>query len=140
MKSGAFFLKKNFVFLWGLRPRPNLPRPWAGPGRNNNANNRKLKKKNSPQQCDNNSSFTDRESRHVNGSDFNTDVIIVGTGVAVAALAYTLSKVHFANTKSLVSSQFIYFFSYEILFLTVTWVTCYLSNCGKCLFVMSLRN
>ena len=25
MKSGAFFLKENFVFWWGLRPRP-----WAG--------------------------------------------------------------------------------------------------------------
>ena len=31
MKSGAFFLKEIFVFWWGLRPRPNLPRPWAGP-------------------------------------------------------------------------------------------------------------
>ena len=31
MKNGAFFLKENFVFRWGLRPRPNLPRPWAGP-------------------------------------------------------------------------------------------------------------
>ena len=33
MKSEAFFLKEKFVFWWGLRPRPrpNLPRPWAGP-------------------------------------------------------------------------------------------------------------
>ena len=31
MESGAFFPKKIFVFWWGLRPRPNLPRPWAGP-------------------------------------------------------------------------------------------------------------
>ena len=30
MKSEAFFPKENFVFWWGLRPRPNLPRPWAG--------------------------------------------------------------------------------------------------------------
>ena len=26
---GPFFLKENFVFWWGLWPRPNLPRPWA---------------------------------------------------------------------------------------------------------------
>ena len=31
MESGAFFHKENFVFWWGLRPRLNLPRPWAGP-------------------------------------------------------------------------------------------------------------
>ena len=27
MESGAFFPKKISVFWWGLRPRPNLPRP-----------------------------------------------------------------------------------------------------------------
>ena len=32
MENGTFFLKENFVFWWGLRPRPNLPRPWDGPG------------------------------------------------------------------------------------------------------------
>ena len=63
--------------------------------RNNNANNRKLKKKNSPQQRVDNNSFTDGEFRHVNGSDSGTDVIVVGAGVAGAALAYTLGKVHF---------------------------------------------
>ena len=26
MESGAFFHKENFVFWWGLRPRP-----WTGP-------------------------------------------------------------------------------------------------------------
>ena len=26
-----FFPKEFFFFGWGLRPRPNLPRPWAGP-------------------------------------------------------------------------------------------------------------
>ena len=31
MKSGAFFPKENFVFWCGLRPKPNLPRPWANP-------------------------------------------------------------------------------------------------------------
>ena len=31
MKNEASFSKKNFVFWWGLRPRPNLPRPWVGP-------------------------------------------------------------------------------------------------------------
>ncbi|KAM4128176.1 hypothetical protein ACJW30_02G146900 [Castanea mollissima] len=60
--------------------------------RNNNANNRKLKKKNSPQQCDNNCSFSDRDSRHVNGSNSDTNGIIIGAGVAGAALAYTLGK------------------------------------------------
>ena len=31
MENGAFFPKENFVCWWGLRLRPNLPRPWAGP-------------------------------------------------------------------------------------------------------------
>uniref|UniRef100_A0A2N9FZK8 Squalene monooxygenase n=1 Tax=Fagus sylvatica TaxID=28930 RepID=A0A2N9FZK8_FAGSY len=58
--------------------------------RNNNANNRKLKKKTFPEeQCDKNSS-TDGECRHVSGSD--TDIIVVGAGVAGSALAYTLAK------------------------------------------------
>ena len=26
----AFFPKGNFVFWWGLRPKPNLPRSWTG--------------------------------------------------------------------------------------------------------------
>ena len=29
MESGAFFPNENFVFWWGLRPRP-----WAGPNQN----------------------------------------------------------------------------------------------------------
>ncbi|KAM3756894.1 hypothetical protein ACB098_02G147500 [Castanea mollissima] len=60
--------------------------------RNHNANYRKLKKKYSPQQCVDNNSFTDGEFRRVNGSDSGTDVIVVGAGVAGAALAYTLGK------------------------------------------------
>ena len=96
--------------------------------RNNNANNRKLKKKNSPQQCVDNNSFTDGEFRHVNGSD----VIVVGAGVAGAALAYTLGKVHFQN--KVLSFFTIFFFSYEILFLTVT---CNLNNCN--LYLSNLR-
>ena len=32
MESWAFIPKKNFDFWWGLRPRPNLPMPWAGSG------------------------------------------------------------------------------------------------------------
>ncbi|KAK7861070.1 squalene epoxidase 2 [Quercus suber] len=69
----------GFVLLYIIRP-------------NNYANNRKLKKKNSPQQRVDSNSFTDGEFRHVNGCDSGTDVIVVGAGVAGAALAYTLGK------------------------------------------------
>ena len=27
---GPFFSRKIFYLLWGFRPRPKLPRPWAG--------------------------------------------------------------------------------------------------------------
>ncbi|KAK9990837.1 hypothetical protein SO802_025822 [Lithocarpus litseifolius] len=69
----------GFVLLYVIRP-------------NNNANNRKLKKKNYPQQRVDSNSFTDGEFCHVNGSNSGTDVIVVGAGVAGAALAYTLGK------------------------------------------------
>ena len=30
-RDGAFFVKGKYFLWWGLRPRPKLPRPWAGP-------------------------------------------------------------------------------------------------------------
>ena len=30
-KIGPFFNREILFWLWGLRPRPKLPRPWAGP-------------------------------------------------------------------------------------------------------------
>ena len=33
-RMGAFFVKDKYFLWWGLRPRPKLPRPWAGPGLN----------------------------------------------------------------------------------------------------------
>ena len=29
-EMGPFFSREIFYLLWGLRPRPKLPRPWAG--------------------------------------------------------------------------------------------------------------
>ncbi len=75
--------------------------------RNNNANNRKLKKKTFPEeQCDKNSS-TDGECRHVSGSD----IVVVGAGVAGSALAYTLAKVHFFFFFKRKNFFFFYFYS-----------------------------
>ncbi|XP_041020209.1 squalene epoxidase 3-like [Juglans microcarpa x Juglans regia] len=54
-----------------------------------NANKKRLKKKSFPEECAK-QSFGDGESRPLEGS--GTDVIIVGAGVAGAALAYTLGK------------------------------------------------
>ena len=29
---GLYFAREIFFWLWGLRPRPKLPSPWAGAG------------------------------------------------------------------------------------------------------------
>ncbi|KAG6646851.1 squalene epoxidase 3-like isoform X2 [Carya illinoinensis] len=67
-----------FVLLYTLRRRNS-----------SNANKIKPKKKNFPEDCAN-QRLADTECRLVDGS--GTDVIIVGAGVAGAALAYTLGK------------------------------------------------
>lgn len=78
---------------------------------NNNANSGKLKKKNFPQQCNNNNSFIDREFRHVSGSDSDTDVVVVSAVVAGAALPYTLGKVQFSKQNPLFLHNYYFFFS-----------------------------
>ncbi|KAF5454255.1 hypothetical protein F2P56_023934 [Juglans regia] len=67
-----------FVLLYTLRRRNS-----------SNANKIKLKKKNFPEDCAK-QRLADRECPLVDGS--RTDVVIVGAGVAGAALAYTLGK------------------------------------------------
>ncbi|XP_041020502.1 squalene epoxidase 3-like [Juglans microcarpa x Juglans regia] len=75
----AFFASLfGFVLLYSLRP-------WNC----SNTNKKQLKKKSFPDECVK-QSFSGGESRPLEGS--STDVIIVGFGVAGAALAYTLGK------------------------------------------------
>ncbi|KAG6645818.1 hypothetical protein CIPAW_08G149600 [Carya illinoinensis] len=79
MLWGAFFASLfGFVLLYSLRRR-NC----------SSANKKQLMKKSFPEVCAK-QSFSDGESRQLEGS--GTDVIIVGAGVAGAALAYTLGK------------------------------------------------
>ncbi|XP_042992528.1 squalene epoxidase 3-like isoform X2 [Carya illinoinensis] len=79
MLWGGFFASLfGFVLLYSLRRR-NC----------SSANKKQLKRKSFPEVCAK-QSFSDGESRPLEGS--GTDVIIVGAGVAGAALAYTLGK------------------------------------------------